>query len=199
MKNSRYGVPRTFSATTWRLPGSSSPACGNFAEDEGEGRRRSEVTVGVDGCLRVGRGELDVDREVRGWMIQRPSVSHSRPEMTYHRPHFGSAKGGNRERERATTAPPAQSATPPLQVRVTVRTKTENPTLVYQRISKRLPAHQLPLKDPHNLEYLLYIAPIKPWLILLLHLLRLQLLLLQLTLSLSGGSRRAFPSSQDLC
>lgn len=100
MKNSRYGVPRTFSATTWRLLGSSAPVCGNFAEDGGEGRRRSEVTVGVDGCLRVGRGELDVDREVRGWMIQRPSVSHSRPEMTYHRPHFGSAKGGNRERDR---------------------------------------------------------------------------------------------------
>lgn len=110
MKNSRYGVPRTFSATMWRLLGSSAPVCGNFAEDEGEGRRRSEVTVGIDGCLRVGRGELDVDREVRGWMIQRPSISHSRPEMTYHRPHFGSAKGGNRERERATTAPPEDAA-----------------------------------------------------------------------------------------
>lgn len=63
MKNLRYGVPRIFSTTTRRLLESSSTACGNFLEEEGEGRRRDEATVGTDERLGEWRGKWDGDSD----------------------------------------------------------------------------------------------------------------------------------------
>lgn len=48
MKNLQYGVLRISSTTMRRLLESFSTVCENFPEQEGDERRRNEVTVGID-------------------------------------------------------------------------------------------------------------------------------------------------------
>ncbi len=153
---------------------------------------------GIERYLRVKRGKRNEDKEVRRWTIQRRNISHARPKIAHHRPQLDFTKWEKRGSSDSISHAIADAAfTQPSSPRHHAYKDKESHTRKPKDLKKSLCS---PLSiEKLSLSQLSPIALMEAGLIILSLLLRLLLLLLRFDLRPSGGSRRGFLTSRDLC